>query len=313
MDPVAEVLGISGLCALVLQHVIEMPATYEPRARFPWDLMGTATEAFAVCREWRAAFRLIVINLRHAWVCTLLEATQDSEDPTLPFYQTGPMPTIVEVMRDVQLELSPESSIRLSEHGLEFNGKEGAVVIPSLDAAEFLAAHNLGQLSAVTVCVALNSDSFNRGLGAGVVAPVEMDFTQGLPHAYTYVRPPEQNELVGRGVRSACVKFHPGMPGGHLRVEGPGGFSNQMVNGGDGKYWACESWTAAGNGMHQIEITVSINGENTVEIPERGWSRSWQCQLFDGRHLPGVFVWIDLGGQRRKPLFVGPISYRLHA
>ena len=241
------------------------------------------------------------------WIVCLEDASEDNG-----LYQTGPMPTILQVMKNNQLELSQNCSIKASaDNQLSFNGKEGAVLIPSLDASSLMSVNNIDQLSEVTVCVPVNSNSYNRGLGAGVIAAVEMNGSdQDLGHIETYSNycRRDDNVLVGTGARSAVVKFHPGMVGGSLRVEGPGGFSNLSVSG-----WLCNNLEHSGGELHQIRITCRASGQNTISIPETGWSKNWTCKLFDGRYLPGVFVWIDLGGEQGKPLVVGEISYEMRA
>merc|ERR1712187_579108 len=72
----------------------------------------------------------------------------------------------------------------------------------------------------VTLCVGVNSDAYNRGLGVVVNANPSLDVTMnenGLP-SYAY-----NGYGLQRGVRGNAIKFHPGMGGGEFRIEGKGG------------------------------------------------------------------------------------------
>ena len=115
------------------------------------------------------------------------------------------------------------------------------------------------------------------------------------------------------------------MAGGQLRVEGPGGFGNRSV----------PQWNPKGMSLsvlHQLEITLGADGNNEVRVVGNSHRMTWKCDLFDGnlttasyrfarcvvlaflgRHLPGVFVWLDRGGEPGKPLHIGDVTYRLHS
>ena len=56
------------------------------------------------------------------------------------------------------------------------------------------------------------------------------------------------------------VKFHPGMHGGMLRVEGGGGFFNQSIG------FTPKSWTDSGHRFHKLEVTAGADGDNEVRI-----------------------------------------------
>ena len=64
-----------------------------------------------------------------------------------------------------------------------------------------------------------------------------------------------------------------------------------------------------------MEVTVGIDGRNEVGIigTEEGnsWSRPFERMIFDGRRLPSVSAWVDLGGEAGKGLHIGPITMRL--
>ena len=190
----------------------------------------------------------------------------------------------------------------------EFCGPQGALLLPSLDVAPILQANGFKGLSSIprtTISVGINSNSYNRGLGIVLEASPLMDEVEKKGW-YTYSGIGED-----RRARSAAVKFHPGMRGGHLRVEGFGGFDNTDIG------FTPKDFDASGKKLHMLELTVGADGVNEVCIrgTEEGqsWSRKWTGQLFNGRNLPAVHAWIDMGGFEGQPLHVGPISLCFHA
>jgi len=145
----------------------------------------------------------------------------------------GPMPCILNVLEDMAGRNVSEEMKHLkcgeADGTLEFFGAKGDLLLPSIDASTLLAACSVNAFTRVQVCVEVNSDACNQGLGVVIEKSPLEDSTideSGLP-SYIYN---------GYGVKddkkskSQCaVKFHPGMNGGMLRVEGAGGFRNQNV------------------------------------------------------------------------------------
>ena len=101
---------------------------------------------------------------------------------------------------------------------------------------------------------------------------------QPLPNYYSYSQHSyNEHSLVSSGTCSALVKFHPGMSGGQLRVEGPGGFGNRSV-----PQWDPKSWSGAAESLHQLEITLGADGNNEVRVVGNSHRMTWKCDLFDG-------------------------------
>merc|ERR1712196_237957 len=100
----------------------------------------------------------------------------------------------------------------------------GQLIMPSLDLAPLQAAAGVESFPRVTLCVGVNSDSSNDGLGVVLEASPMMDVSvndHGIP---SYVYSGSIGFGVSAGSQGNCVKFHPGMSGGALRVEGRGGW-----------------------------------------------------------------------------------------
>lgn len=217
----------------------------------------------------------------------------------------GPLPTILDYYMETKL-LSQHARaarhLRVRRHGLlEYSGRKGEMILPSLDAAPLLKVLRKECLSSVTLAVGVNSDSYNRGLGVVVEASPQINETE--EHGLGYV-------FNGLGVQPNrnVVKFHPDYPGGQLRVEGPGGFSDTDVG------FTPPSWTASRHALHYLELTLRADGSNEVLLRSaaegRSWRGSWSHRLFDGRDIPALYAFIDLGGEANKPLIVGHVSLK---
>ena len=236
----------------------------------------------------------------------------------------GPLPTILAVLEDMcgQPVSWKDDALRVGSAGgslLEFSGSKGAIILPSLDASPLIAALGGASISHVTICVGLNSDAYNRGLGLVVEASTLLDvaldesrleyyFYSGLGCDHFH----GEDNLFTR--RVSAVKFHPGVTGGQLRVEGLGGWSNDDVG------FTPASWTSCEQRLHLMELTLGADGSNEVclirasanpDDERKAWRREWTRQLFDGKHFPSVWAWLDLGGQNTPPLHVGPITLRV--
>jgi len=252
----------------------------------------------------------------HLWfdasIAKYIEAWK--EQATTPsVVRIGPMPSILDVLTDLGVPKDQLEHLRVIPEGvLEFNGKQRQLVLPSLDTEQLRATTGFDQLKRITVCIGINSDAFNNGLGVVLEASSLVDFTideKGIP-SYLYCGG------IGYGIsndhRGNCVKFHPGMSGGCLRVEGPGGFGNQDIG------FKPENWSDSEHRLNLLEITVGTDGKNEVRItnstnPGQVWHKSWEHQIFSGRFMPAIFAWIDIPCDfPRRPVFVGPISIRVH-
>merc|ERR1740138_11437 len=113
-----------------------------------------------------------------------------------------------------------------SDGNLEFASDEGDLILPSLDLMPQLKRKSVHHAHSVTLCVGINSNASNRGLGVVLNANPSLDVTQderGLPN-YAY-----NGYGLKHGVKGNAIKFHPGMSGGELRVEGVGGYGNSNM------------------------------------------------------------------------------------
>eukprot|EP00411_Alexandrium_monilatum_P124000 CAMPEP_0175640746 /NCGR_PEP_ID=MMETSP0097-20121207/4404_1 /TAXON_ID=311494 /ORGANISM="Alexandrium monilatum, Strain CCMP3105" /LENGTH=324 /DNA_ID=CAMNT_0016946501 /DNA_START=27 /DNA_END=1001 /DNA_ORIENTATION=+ len=223
----------------------------------------------------------------------------------------GPMPSIFDVLQEMGGKAPDEEVTKLRRSPwsgglLEFRGSEGSLLLPSLELTGLLAANGASKAQRATLSIGVNSDQFNRGLGVVLEASPLMEAsaaTEGLPW-YTYC-----DLGVSKDKPGSAVKFHPGMHGGQLRVEGFGGFQNQSVG------FTPESWSRSGRKLHTLEVTVGADGTNEVCLrgAEDGqvWRKAWSRALFDGQRLPAVYAWLDLGDTAENPLIVSPISLSL--
>eukprot|EP00747_Dinoflagellata_sp_TGD_P037506 gnl/TRDRNA2_/TRDRNA2_139119_c0_seq2.p1 gnl/TRDRNA2_/TRDRNA2_139119_c0~~gnl/TRDRNA2_/TRDRNA2_139119_c0_seq2.p1 ORF type:complete len:379 (-),score=68.10 gnl/TRDRNA2_/TRDRNA2_139119_c0_seq2:101-1237(-) len=235
----------------------------------------------------------------------------------------GPMPTILAVLEDMcgQAVAWKDGTLRVASAGgslLEFCGSNGAMLLPSLEASPLLEVLDGASISHVIICAGVNSDSYNRGLGLVVEASPLLDATEDESESrcYLYSGLGYEIENMQDGLekrRANMVKFHPGMNFGQLRVEGQDGFGNNNVG------FTPDNWTDSGQKLHLMELTLGADGKNEVCLingtPEPGkepevWRREWTHKLFDGKHIPSVSAWIDMGGSEGRPLNVGPITLR---
>lgn len=238
----------------------------------------------------------------------LLGASVDPLDSNIRL--VGPMPDILLVLEEMAGQPPLMKHLRRGEGGgtLEFYGDDGDLLLPSLDILPLLVSAGLEKFARATVRIELNSDAYNQGLGVVLEASPLMNSTadeSGLPswvyNGYGLSNDPK--------TRRNAVKFHPGMHGGQLRVEGKGGWSNRSMP------FTPAAWTSSGKKLHALELTVGADGQN--EVCFRGieagqeWRSAWTHQLTAGRHLPAVFAWLDMGSSS-KPLYVGGISVRIH-
>lgn len=217
------------------------------------------------------------------------------------------VPTILTVLEEMSGEPKEVERLAAGEAPgtLAFaGGSSGVLLLPSLDAAPLLEAAGAEGFVGVTVSVEINSDAFNRGLGVVVEAPMGMDGAvdeHGLP-SYIYN---------GYGISSDkvqnAVKFHPGMRGGQIRIEGVGGWRNTEMG------FTPANWTQSRKNFHTMQITCQADGKNrlTVYGTEDGqeFTKAWQRKLTDGKRLPAIYGWIDVGDS--EPLMVGRIGFEV--
>jgi len=238
----------------------------------------------------------------------LLQKAQVSEDGEVQkMLVVGSMPSILAVLEE--MGGNPEEFVGLrpgaTEGTLEIDGEDGALLVPSLDASVLSSRQPDAAISHIIITAQVNSDSYNRGLGIGIEPSPLLDETladDGLPF-YTY------NDLgVTKKKNISIIKFHPGMGGGELRLEGFGGWKNSDIG------FTPKNWKDAGGKFHTLEFWLAVDGDNKFQITgtEEGqvWAQNWKNKLFDGRYLPSVFAWIDLGGSMNKPLHVGQITMK---
>jgi len=235
----------------------------------------------------------------------LRASTASTDDPNL--LNIGPMPSILRVLEDTMEQAVdvPGLSAGKREGYLEYAESEGALLVPSLDSAALLTMHQATSFSQLVITVGVNSDSYNRGLGIGVEPSAVIDQTissEGLPW-YTYNGGTQDDRK-----HFQLIKFHPDMNSGALRIEGFGGFSNTDIG------FTPKGWSNSGKKLHTLIITLGADGLNMLRFVgtehKQEWRQEWKHQLFDGRHLPSVHAWIDLGGEENKPLHVGPITMK---
>jgi len=110
---------------------------------------------------------------------------------------------------------------------------------------------------------------------------------------------------------SNAIKFHPGMGGGQLRIEGVGGFGNQDIG------FTPQDWTSSENSFHTLEVSLGTDGQNNLKLTgHQGevWQRGWENRLTDGRYSPELHAWLDMGGSFKPRGFVvyGDIDVEVH-
>ncbi|CAE7810511.1 unnamed protein product [Symbiodinium sp. CCMP2456] len=212
------------------------------------------------------------------------------------------IPSILDVLEDMGGQKPEVADLRQGEKGLQFKAENGHLLLPSLN------LEDLRGFSKVMFSVKLNSDVHNQGLGVVVVQPSSMQCDkdqEGIPK-FLYN---------GYGLKadknSNAIKFHPGMGGGQLRVEGVGGFGNQNIG------FTPENWTDSGNSFHTLEVSLGTDGLNHLKFTgHQGavWERTWENRLTDGRYTPELHAWLDMGGSFNPGSYViyGDIDVEVH-
>jgi len=218
----------------------------------------------------------------------------------------GPMPTILAVLEDLGGQPAEMKAIRAGPQSLEYVGQKGDLLLPSLDATPLLTAAGVEKFARVTLSIQVNSDAFNRGLGVVLEANPLTESTPDSEKSFLYN---------GYGLKDDAtrnvVKFHPGMQGGQLRIEGEGGWNNQRVG------FLPKNWTASDHKFHTLEITVGADGMNEVQLqgtePGEIWSKPWKRQLTEGRYTPAIYAWVDRVSEcDSDPLHIGEINMRVN-
>jgi len=222
----------------------------------------------------------------------------------------GPLPNIFEYYNNMGLQGMMKSlhgdGLHLQSQELSlltYNGTEGAMILPSVDAKPLLMGLDKRNLSSVTLKVGVNSDSYNLGLGVIVEGSPQIDERQehGL-HDYEY-------NGFGEGenpLRRNAIKFHPDMKGAQLRIEGPGGWGDTDCG------FTAPGWSKSAGRLNVLEVTVRVDGNNDVVLRSASGSgqsflKTWRHKLFDGTDIPTLYAFMDLGGESHKPLYVGPV------
>ena len=219
----------------------------------------------------------------------------------------GSMPSILEVLEDMGGQAPSMQHLCTGDRDgtLKFSGADGDLLLPSLDATALLATAGLARFARVSMCIELNSDAYDQGLGVVLEASPLMENTVDEEGLAMYVR---NGYGMSNDRKQSAVKFHPGMWGGQLRVEGRGGWGNQDIG------FTPENWQQSGHAFHMLELTLGSDGENQVCIKgtQHGqlWQQSWTHQLTDGRYFLAVYAWLDLGSEE-SPLHIGTISLRV--
>jgi len=218
------------------------------------------------------------------------------------------MPTILQVLEDMGGQAPEMTNLRkgAKDGTLEFTGAEGDLILPSLDASPILVAAGVDAFTQVTLIIEVNSDAYNRGLGVVLEASPLLDSTvdeAGLP-SYIYNGYGVDQE----GKKQNAIKFHPGMSGGQLRIEGIAGWGNSSIG------FTPANWSECANKYHTLELTLGADGRNEMCIKGTNegevWRKPWTRQLTDGRHIPAVYAWLDMGSES-QPLQIGSIRMRV--
>mmetsp|Transcript_81796 Transcript_81796/g.147712 ORF Transcript_81796/g.147712 Transcript_81796/m.147712 type:complete len:343 (+) Transcript_81796:78-1106(+) len=268
---------------------------------------------FAVIARDTDAKKLLKGAGTHTGYQYLLEnAPADPEDNKTRLL--GPMPSILCVLEEMSGQVTEVDQLRKGQlpETLEFTGGKGVLLVPSLDATPLLKAAGAGSFDRVTVSVEVNSDAYNRGLGVVLEASKLVKGSAEQPERRNY----EYNGFVSDdddddSDSQTCknyIKFHPGMGGGQLRVEGPGGWLNQNIG------FTPVAWTESGQKFHTLHLVLGANGDNLMRIEGTNagevFEMPWSNQLTDGQYLPAVHAWLDLGEE--DPVVIGEINMRVH-
>jgi len=236
---------------------------------------------------------------------------------------TAALPTILDVLEQLAGERKQLPDLAQLEGGmLQFWGRNGELLMPPLRASPLQRALGVERLDEITITVTCNSDCYNQGLGVGVEASPLLNTTldeKGIP-SYMYNGFGLTSSFGDSGRVSArrnVIKFHPGMLGGALRVEGVGGWGNSDVG------FRPASLREAEGALHTLRIILRTSGVNTVEFtgvqsgadetPAPVWTRDWNRELFDGDHIPLLFAFLDLGSTDQKGVVYGHISLQARA
>jgi len=219
-----------------------------------------------------------------------------------------PLPDIITVLTEMGGQAPDLKNLAMGKEkgSLAFSGEDGDLILPSIDAAPLLAAAGIDKFAAVTMCIELNSDAYNRGLGVVLEASPLMDSTvddSGLP-SYIY-----NGYGISKDKKQNAIKFHPGMSRGELRIEGAGGWGNSDIG------FTPTNWSESGNKYHTLELTMRADGNNEMCIKgtKKGqeWRKPWTRQLTAGRYFPAIYAWLDLGFID-SPLQIRNISMTVH-
>lgn len=213
------------------------------------------------------------------------------------------LPSILAVLEDMAGQKPEIEHLRAGEHGLEMSSKDGHLLLPSINSGVLLRESRKEQFSKVVVSVQLNSDAYNKGLGLVVEEPPSMQSDtdpSGLP-SYVY-----NGFGLSESKKSNAIKFHPAMHGGLLRIEGAGGFPNCNMG------YTPLNWTESEKKFHTFEVTLAVDGRNHLKVTSTEgevFQVDWRNKLTDGKFLPAVYAWLDLGGEA---LYLGDISLEIH-
>jgi len=212
------------------------------------------------------------------------------------------IPSILAVLEDMGGLPVTIEHLKSTEHGLEMS-TQGHLLLPALNAEPLLSLNKKERFSKVVYRVQLNSDAYNRGLGVVFQQSPFMDSTvdsKGLP-SYIY------NGYGLEGDKNCnAIKFHPAMEQGQLRVEGVGGFGNSDMG------FTPQNWTQSGHKFHSFEVTIGADGKNNLRVVGTEgeiFKKSWKNILTDGKHLPALHGWLDMGGEA---LMLGKIALEVH-
>jgi len=245
------------------------------------------------------------------------------KDNSIPFYSllaqpkfdsrggahVGPFPNIFHYYRSAGLWMPLEHAKRnlgniedpeTDSNGLlTYSGKNGEMILPTLDGLPLLRALGKDEFLGATIKVGINSDSSCDGLGIIVEASPQINETEEHLESYTF-------NGYGVHLNRNVIKVSPNLNGWDLRVEGPGGFEDQPMG------FVFLGWSDSQHKLHTIEVSVSADGANEVSFHSADglhiFKHVWQHKLFDGRDIPSVYAFIDLGGEHAKPLIIGPVS-----
>lgn len=73
-----------------------------------------------------------------------------------------------------------------------------------------------------------------------------------------------------------------------------------------------QNWTESEKKFHTFEVTLAVDGRNHLKVTSTQgevFQVDWRNTLTDGKFLPAVYAWLDLGGEA---LYLGDISLEIH-